>query len=342
MTNAIGDGDAVLIVGTPPGAAAGPTPRKLWIPHKSGLAYFHGLPDNVLVEVADHPDLLPSEPGGVEFWMPTFLNQSPMHTLVGRLPDLRVLQLPSSGSDAWTPLPDSRITLCDARGVHDSATAEWVITAILTSLRSFPQFQRAQAERRWTHDAPAPTGELAGRRVLIVGAGNIGSAVARRLGPFEVEVTMVARTARPADGVRAVADLPDLLPRADVVVLLVPLTDETRGLAGPAFLAAMPDGALLVNAARGPVADAAALYRELESGRLSAVLDVTDPEPLPPSDPLWAIPNVLITPHVAALTESMHDRVYRLAGEQARRYFAGLPLVNRVRPWDGHLPRASA
>ncbi|GAA2503041.1 2-hydroxyacid dehydrogenase [Winogradskya humida] len=304
--------------------------RKIWVPHKSGLPYFEGLPADVVVEVADDPALLPSSTAGVEFWVPTFLNQLSLRGLVGELPDLRVIQLPSAGSDAWAGIVPAGVTLADARGAHDSATAEWVITAILASLRNFPAFQRAQHARQWAHDWLTPTRELRGRRVLIIGAGNIGTAVARRLEAFEVELTLVARTARPGTGVRGTAELPGLLPEADVVVLLTPLNDETRGLVDAGFLAALPDGALVVNAARGPVVDSKALYAELSSGRISAALDVTDPEPLPSQDPLWTLPNVLITPHSGAITEGLQDRVYRLAAAQARRHFAGEPLINQV------------
>ena len=176
----------------------------------------------------------------------------------------------------------------------------------------------------------APTDELAGKRVLIVGAGSIGAAVQARLAPFEVDFTLVARTPRPAEGVYGVDELPGLLPEADVVVLLVPLTEQTRGLVDEKFLAAMPDGALLVNAARGPVARTSALVSELASGRLRAALDVTDPEPLPADHPLWELPNVLLTPHVAGSVRGLLPRAYRLVGAQLRRFVTGEPLANRV------------
>jgi phosphoglycerate dehydrogenase-like enzyme len=166
--------------------------------------------------------------------------------------------------------------------------------------------------------------------VLIVGAGSIGRAVERHLAPFDVTVSRVARTTRPAEDVHAVDKLPELLPHADVVVLLVPLTDATRGLVDASFLAAMPDGALLVNAARGPVVDTAALVTELADGRISAALDVTDPEPLPPAHPLWQMPNVFLTPHIAGTVRGLLPRGYRLVGDQMRRFVAGAPLINQV------------
>jgi phosphoglycerate dehydrogenase-like enzyme len=164
--------------------------------------------------------------------------------------------------------------------------------------------------------------------VLIVGGGSIGTAIARRLAPFEVPVTLVARRGRP--GVYAVSELPSLLPAADVVVLSVPLTEETTGMVDARFLAALPDGALVVNAARGPVVDTPALTAELATGRIGAALDVTDPEPLPADHPLWTMPNVLMTPHVAGSVRGLLPRAYRLVGEQVRRYVAGEPLVNVV------------
>ncbi len=151
-----------------------------------------------------------------------------------------------------------------------------------------------------------------------------------RLTPFEVEFLLVARSARPEQGVHGVDELPRLLPRADVVVLLVPLTEQTRGLVDERFLAAMRDGALLVNAARGPVARTDALVAELATGRISAALDVTDPEPLPADHPLWEMPNVLITPHVAGSVRGLLPRAYRLVGQQIRRFAAGEPTRNVV------------
>jgi phosphoglycerate dehydrogenase-like enzyme len=302
---------------------------KVWIAHEAGQALLGPVPPGVTIEVyGGPPGPPPSDPEGLEFWVAPFLATAPVVSLVASMPSLRVVQLLSAGADAWVGgLPD-KVTLCDARGVHDSSTAEWAVTAMLAYLRSFPAFVRAQARREWSYRDYAPTDELAGKRVLVVGAGAIGEALGARLAPFQVALTRVARRARP--GVHAVDELPALLGDADVVVLAIPLTPATHGLVDAAFLSRMRDGALLVNAARGPVVDTAALTAELASGRLSAALDVVEPEPLPPDHPLWTMPNVLLTPHVAGSVRGLLPRAYGLAGVQLRRYVAGEPLENVV------------
>ena len=199
----------------------------------------------------------------------------------------RVIQTLSAGVD-WLvgQVPDG-VIVCNARGVFDVPLAEWVVGAILATQRGLLQARDAQATGAWSSFEPA---ELAGRRAVILGHGSIGSAVADRLRPFGVEVVGVARTAR--DGVLGMGDLDGVLPTAEILVDLLPLTNETVGLLDARRLALLPDGALVVNAGRGRTVDTAALVRELERGRLRAALDVTDPEPLPPGHPLWTLPNV--------------------------------------------------
>ena len=289
---------------------------KVYIPHEAGLPLLGPLPDGVSVSVD-------TAPVDAEFWVPPFLAPPDVVDLAAAMPDLRVVQLMSAGADRWAGRLRDGVALCDARGVHDSSTSEWVLTAILAFLRDFPHFVRSG--RQWAY---RQTDELAGKRVLVVGAGSIGAAVAARLAPFEVTVTSVARRAR--DGVHGVEELPSLLPAADVVVVLVPLTPATTGLVSAEFLAAMPDGALLVNAARGPVVDTDAVLAEAASGRIGYATDVTEPEPLPAAHPLWDLPNVLITPHVAGSVRGLLRRAYALAGAQVRRFAAGEPLINVV------------
>ncbi|KQV15961.1 2-hydroxyacid dehydrogenase [Kitasatospora sp. Root107] len=267
----------------------------------------------------------------VEFFVVPYTYTSAAVPLLARMPRLRVVQSLSAGVEELLPAVPTGVALCNARGVHDASTAELALTLVLSSLRGVPGFVRAQDAAAWQGGSFA---SLADRTVLLVGHGSIGAAVEERLVPFECNVLRVARSARTAarGPVHALADLPDLLPRADVVVLTVPLTDETRGLVDAAFLAAMKDGALLVNVARGAVVDTGALLAELRGGRLAAALDVTDPEPLPAGHPLWQAPNTLITPHVGGNSSAFLPRALRLIRTQLERFLAGEPLENVVIP----------
>lgn len=267
---------------------------------------------------------------GVEFFCLPYGRHPAALPLLARMPRLRTVQTLTAGMDDVLPLLPPGVAACNARGVHDASTAELGVALILASLRGIPRFVRAQDAGEWRSRS---LDSLADRRVLIVGYGSIGSALEERLTPFECTVDRVARTARStARGeVHALSALPALLPAADVVVLLTPLTEQTRGLAGPDFLRAMRDGALLVNLARGPVVDTGALLAELESGRLRAALDVTDPEPLPVDHPLWHAPNVLITPHVGGPSSAFLPRALRLLRAQLVRLCAGQALQNVVR-----------
>jgi phosphoglycerate dehydrogenase-like enzyme len=268
---------------------------------------------------------VPGSVAGVEFYVPSFFPSPAGVAVLSRMPRLKVVQTLTAGVDWLRPHLPPGVALCNARGAHDAATAEWVVAAMLGALRSFPAFTRAQAEGRWAYQG---TDQLAGKTVLIVGYGSIGAAVERRLAGFEVTVTRVAR--RPRPGVAGLDELAGLLPDADVVVLLVPATAQTAGLADAGFLRRLKDGALLVNAARGTVVDTGALVAEVASGRLRAALDVTDPEPLPTGHPLWSLSGVFLTPHVAASTPLSRQRAARLVREQAEAYACGGPLRNVI------------
>jgi len=291
--------------------------------------------DGAAQRLAEHPDLrchvytgtgeVTDEGRNSTVWVPPFLASLDVAGVLAQLPRLEVIQLLSAGAERFVEHVPDGVVLCNARGAHTSATAEWIVAAMLASIRHFPRFLAAQLRGEW--DSPR-NDELAGRRVLIVGAGDIGRAVGRRLAGFGVELSYVARTAR--DDVSTVSELPDLLPRHEIVVLLVPTTPETRGLVDAEFLAAMPDGALLVNAARGPVVDTDALLAELTNRRLHAALDVTDPEPLPEGHPLWSAPHLLLTPHIAGSVPRAGERALAVVAAQLERLLAGQPLQNVV------------
>ncbi|HEX6469046.1 MAG TPA: 2-hydroxyacid dehydrogenase [Streptosporangiaceae bacterium] len=268
---------------------------------------------------------LPDSLDDVEFYVPPLLSNRASLEIMGRMPRLRVVQLQTAGVDHVRPFLPAGVTMCNARGAHDAGTAEWIVGAAIASRREFPEFALAQREGRWAYHQ---TETLTDARVLIVGYGSIGASLERRLQPFEVEIVRVAR--RPRAGVHAIDELPELLPDADVVVLLVPSTPETKGMVDAKFLARMKDGALLVNAARGPVVETSALLAEAAAGRLRAAVDVTDPEPLPPDHPLWRAPGVFITPHVGGSTPASTRRIAVLVREQFLRYVRGEPLRNVI------------
>ena len=247
---------------------------------------------------------------------------------ISRIDGLRVVQTMSAGVDRIVDLIPAGITLCDASGVHDVGVAEWIVMAILASNRRLPQLIEAQQRGSWRHGETARGDDLDGSRLLVLGYGSIGRAVEERLRSFGVAVDRVARRER--EGVHPLADLPALIPSADILVVLLPLTLETRGFVGPEILSLMKSGSLLVNASRGAVVDTAALMAALADGRIRAALDVTDPEPLPDGHPLWSMPGVLITPHVAGDVSHEEDRAWALVADQVGRLARGEPLRNVV------------
>ncbi|GAA2012436.1 2-hydroxyacid dehydrogenase [Brevibacterium samyangense] len=244
------------------------------------------------------------------------------------LPNLRAVQTQSTGYDIVAHKV-GQIAVANASGVHAAATAELAIGLALASLRGIDGASRDMVAHTWNHTRLPG---LADRKVLLIGVGGIGREITKRILPFEVELTRVGTRAREDDHgtVHGIDELPQLLPGAEVVILITPLTPQTEKLVDAEFLAALPDGALLVNVARGKVVDTDALVAELESGRLRAALDVVDPEPLPADHPLWSAPNTLITPHVGGNTEAFEPRIVKLLAEQIRRIQAGEELLNLV------------
>lgn len=280
-------------------------------------------PADLRYEIVDPTEHVPDSVADVAFYVTPYQLSGRVADVLPRMTSLQVVQTLTAGVDNVRGHVPAGVTLCNGRGIHDTSTAELAVTLVLSALRGVPGFVRAQDRHEWRQGwHPA----LADKRVLLVGYGAIGAAVEARLAPFEVDVVRVARSDR--EGVHSVEDLPSLLPGADVVILLVPLTDATRGLVDAGFLARMKDGALLVNVARGPVVDTDALVEALGSGRIHAALDVTDPEPLPPGHPLWDAPHLLVSPHVGGPSSAMWPRAHRLVRDQLARFAAGEPLAN--------------
>jgi phosphoglycerate dehydrogenase-like enzyme len=314
-----------------------------------------GVDENLAAELlADFPPeaeivrlrrTIPS-PVDVDFWIVPFYRKDAA-TAFQQLRGVKVAQSLMAGVDWILPWLPASVTLCDGRGIHDISASEWVMAAIMSTMKRIPLYRDLQNQQHWRGFASVTDGflsepgpargqytvlaeDLSGKTVLIVGYGSIGAAIEARLTPFGVTVLRVARSARETPEVSAVSELHALLPLADVVVLIVPLTDATRGLIGAVEIGLMKRGALLVNAARGPVVVTDALVEALQEQRIRAAVDVTDPEPLPAGHPLWSAPNCLITPHIGGSTPEFIYRAFRFGAQQVRRFIAGEPLENVV------------
>jgi phosphoglycerate dehydrogenase-like enzyme len=300
---------------------------RVWVPYRTFVTELESLGDGVDVDVFTGANAPPATIADVQFYVVPYSFTPATLEIAARMTSLQVLQTLTAGYEHVLPYLPANVILCNARGVHDSSTAELALTLMLASLRGIPDFVRGQDQGSWRYaEHPA----LADKTVLILGYGSIGAAIERRLTPFETHIIRVASRARPDDEVHGVDELATLLPRADVVVVSTPLTPSTTRMVDARFLAAMRDGALLVNVARGGVVDTNALLVELTAGRLRAALDVTDPEPLPAGHPLWSAPGVLISPHVGGNTSAFLPRAQRLVREQVARFVAGQALENVV------------
>jgi phosphoglycerate dehydrogenase-like enzyme len=298
----------------------------LLLPEADGVAdvVARQLPDAQVLRYGEHEDGALSE---VTFYCLPYMGNAASIEVIARLPRLAVIQSLSSGVDEVLAAVPAQATLCNGHGLgHEEGTAELALALILASMRRIPEFAVRQSEREWSH---ARTDSLEGKRVLLVGYGPIGEAIERRLVPFGVTVSRVSRT--PREGVSGLAELVERASAADILVVCIALHPATRGLVSAQVLAALPDGALVVNVARGPIVAAGALTTELASGRLRAALDVTDPEPLPADRPEWRLPNVLLTPHIGGDTTTFANRAAAFVADQAARHLAGKPLLNVVR-----------
>ncbi|WP_244197170.1 NAD(P)-dependent oxidoreductase [Amycolatopsis coloradensis] len=262
-----------------------------------------------------------------EIMIPPYRGSHRPLELLSQLPHLRMVQLLSAGSDEWAPYVPGHVMLASGRGGHAHAVSEWILSAILCQYRGWPSLLNYQHDGVWAH-RKVEADTVAGKKTLIVGAGHIGLAAAKRLQLMDAEVTLVGRIAR--EGVHTAADLPALVPDHDIVVIAAPLTTSTRGLFGKNMLATMPDGSLLVNAGRGEIIDTDALLLELNAGRLRAALDVTDPEPLPAGHPLYTAPGVIISPHMSRTVPGTNERCYQVAAEQVATFLAGCTPSNAV------------
>jgi len=313
------------------------------------VGYPAALPEELLQLFPSGIELvpIPAAPEGeiaVDFWIPP-PSPGPGQKVWPHLRGVTVAQSMMAGTEWLTTLVGPAVTVCNAQGAHSISTAEWTIAAILAMLKYFPLYRDLQRAADWRgrfqaskdyaaiHKDERPQypailqEELHGKRVLIVGYGDIGKTIEQMLAPFGVEITRVARSARTAPAVSPVEDLDELLPNAEIVILILPHTPQSHGLIGAKQIALMPQGALLVNSARGPIVQTDALVTALNAGHIRAAIDVTDPEPLPPEHLLWQCPNLLLTPHVAGSTPQFSPRAMQIAADQVRRLLKGDPLM---------------
>lgn len=289
------------------------------------------LPPGVRTQTADGDERLTAgDLDAVDFYIPRYRGGAAALRLAERMPHLEVVQLLSVGYDEAERIISDGVTLCNASGVHDEATAELAVGLTIAVRRNLRAYLSNQAVCRWVHSFEAG---LTGCKVAVLGNGGIGSTVGRIMRGFDVRVTSFNRTGR--GGATKIASFLDSISSFDVIVVCLPLTDETAGIISQRVLHAMKDGAALINVGRGRLVDNEALVDALSAGRIWAGLDVTDPEPLDASSPLWRLPNCIITPHVGGDTAAFEPRARRLVEGQVRRFVAGEPLLNVVRTARG-------
>ena len=271
------------------------------------------------------------DPAEVDAVVLPYTGSPDLRSALPMAPGLKLVQTQTTGYDGVTDLVGPGVGIATASGVHAAATAELAVGLALASLRGIDDAVRNQREGLWR---PRRYPGLADRRVLLVGVGGIGREIKRRLDAFDVLLTRVGSSARDDESghVHAASELVALAPAHDVVIVITPLTEATQGLIGAEVLAALPDGALVVNVARGPVVDTEALTREVVAGRLRAALDVVDPEPLPAEHPLWRAPGALITPHVGGNSGAFWPRIVRLLERQLHLLGSGADPENLVQP----------
>ena len=261
----------------------------------------------------------------VTFYVPWYMGGRPALEMTQKMPNLKILQVPNAGYDDALEFVRPGITLCNGKSIHDDSTAELAVGLTIASLRGFADFVRNQDKSEWVHTRNKSIND---RKIGIVGFGSIGSTIAKMLAGFAVEIVAFTQSGR--DNTIAIADLDKHLPTLDVVILILPLTPESKHLFNAKRLALMKDGALLVNVARGLIVETDALVKELNSGRITAALDVTDPEPLPKDHPLWLAKGVLISPHVGGNTTAFEKRAKRLIESQLQLLASGERLNNII------------
>jgi phosphoglycerate dehydrogenase-like enzyme len=261
----------------------------------------------------------------ISLYVPLYLGGAKALSHSEKMPNLRLLQLLMAGyEDALVYMRNGQ-QLANARGVHDFSTAELAISMVLAHFKNHKEFAENQKNSQWIHRT---TGSLYRKKVAIIGAGSVGTKLATMLSVFETTTQLYASHAR--ENIKSIEDLNKDASTYDCIVVIVPLTDKTRNLVDTKILKAMKDGSLLVNVARGPVVNTNDLLAELSKGRISAALDVTDPEPLPADHPLWKLSNCQIIPHVGGDSEAFEPQARKFLEQQFKDIADGKPLRNEI------------
>jgi len=261
----------------------------------------------------------------ITFYVPTYMGGRPALELTKKMPNLKILQMPNAGYDDAIEYVREGMTLCNGKSIHDDSTAELAVGLTIASLRGFPDFIRNQDKSAWVH---VKNQSINDKKIGIVGFGSIGKTIAKMLAGFAVEIVPFTQSGR--DNTISITDLDQHLPTLDIVILILPLTAESKHLFNAKRLGLMKNGSLLVNVARGPIVETDALVKELNSGRITAALDVTDPEPLPSDHPLWQAKGVLISPHVGGNTSAFEKRAKKLIESQLQLLSEGKSLNNII------------
>jgi len=283
------------------------------------------VPEGIVRRSPSNTDLERDTLDDITIYVPTYAVGRPALELTRRMPNLKILQMPNAGYEDALEFTRPGMTLCNGKGIHDASTSELAVGLAIASLRGFPDFVRNQDKGAWVHKHQQTIND---KRIALIGYGSIGKAIAIILAGFDVTVVPFSRSG--SDGSQKISELDAQLPTFDIVILILPLNDESRKMFDKRRLGLLKDGALVVNVARGGIIDTDALVAELNSGRITAALDVTDPEPLPENHPLWRAPGLLISPHVGGNTPAFAPRARRLIESQLRRLAAGERLENVI------------
>ena len=261
----------------------------------------------------------------IEFYVPSYMGDIRTLEVIAEMKNLKIVHYSQAGYDDILPHIPNNVILCNASGLHDVSTSELAIGLAIASRRGFAQFIDNQKKGLW-HRQTKPT--LADSHVGIVGYGHIGKRIASLLEEFETKVTPFSRSGN--DGAVKISEFDNFLPDLDVIILILPLTHESKHFINADRIKKMKDGATLINVARGAIVDTNALIAELNTGRITAGLDVTDPEPLPEGHPLWSAPNLIITPHVGGDSAAFDPRARKMVEEQLERLAQSKPLLNQI------------